>query len=376
MCIRVITGFLLLALAFASQAACPPRLGGAELQQAARLDQYFLRTYAISRLLACGFTEARTDLELALPLPGTDMSAFGTYDAAYIRSATQSGLSAFMLSLRPREFVVQFVREQRKQSASLRLSPADFAIAAKRLETDIPAIVALLRERLPADELEWVDTYLERVLIAHEVRTGQSAAALERLDSLDHDPRLKETAMPGEYAPNRQWVRDTRVALAETSPVGPPATDWVLNLTTTSGYQESCADPLTDQGCALLPAGLRADTLLRNGDQSGAIEVLLRNEWTRSQVYRVSCRQQLLPLLHERFTAEALRSGWLAAEAAIRVGGTDNGFQLYGVDLPLPRAALVHDTVAREFVERPLTREQATALMRGSDLYQALFETK
>jgi hypothetical protein len=367
---RLTTWFLLMTLAAHAHAVCPLRPGSAQLQEAARDDEDFLRKYAISRLLACGFADARSDLELALPLPGTDVSAFGHRDASDLLLKTNSALSGHVLLQRPREFVAEYAREQSKQSAALRLTPAGHAGAATRLEHAVPDLVALLRERLPADQLKRLDTHFERVLIAHEVRTGFLDQARARLEHLSGDPRLNDA--PRFYQVPRDWVAQTREALALPSPMAPPMSDWVIDLTG-NAYKESCLPWSFGDVCALQPAGLRADMLLGNGDRTGAITVLLRNEWARTMYDMVSCNRQLGQLLGERYSPDALRAGWAAAERSVRIAGADSGFVLYGVELPLPRAALVVDASTGEAVERPLTLEQALNLIRKSDLYHALF---
>lgn len=206
--------------------------------------------------------------------------------------------------------------------------------------------------------------------MAHEVRSGEIAAARSRFERLASLPAARSDE-DDDADDSAELISRMRAALAPMSPIEPEPTDWVLDRVGKT-YRRFCS--LEQLGSGIDPSGLRADVLRAQGDDAGALAVLLRNEWHGPAPSGITHAPRLLPLLKRSYPGNRLRQGWLDAEGSIRTDGERPGFLLYGVELPLPRAVRENDPDdPAQTIERPLRRDEAIAYLREWRFFTALF---
>jgi hypothetical protein len=357
---RLLVCWFLLAAA-SVQAACPPIPSTAQIADAqAHSDDSveWLQRYAFARTLKCGWDEALPAVKHALGAPQDG-------------HAKQFHQGAVLIALmHPQDVVESYVEESDELDSDpwlrpFSLRPDERDAAVRRLEQAIPDFVALLAGQAGGDST--FGTYAQIALVAHEVRSGEIAAARSRLERLASLP----AARSDEDDDSAELISRLRVALAPMSPVEPESRDWVLDRTGKTN-RRFCG--LEQLGSGIDPSGLRADVLRAQGDDAGALAVLLRNEWHGPAPSGITHAPRLLPLLKRSHPGNRLRQGWLDAEGSIRSDGERPGFLLYGVELPLPRAVRENDPddPART-IERPLRRNEAIAYLREWRFFTALF---
>lgn len=312
-----------------------------------------LQRYALARTLKCGWDAALPAVERAVQVSQASVDGFGD----------EAAVLAF---IHPGDMVLSYIEEMDELDDEdawlrpLRLGPDEHAAAMNRAEEAIPLFIEFLT-RNAVDNPKF-HGQAQIALIAHEARVGEVAAARGRLERLAGDSGDSELA---------ETLDELRRALDSTPPGVPTAADWVLDRTD-NRLRRLCGFAQLASG--IDPSGLRAGMFAAQGDHAAAIAVLLRNEWLGPSRSGVTHLPRLLPLLRQRYTAQALRQGWLDAEGSIRIEGEQPGFLLYGVELPLPRAVRENDPAdAARIVERPLRRDEAVAYLREWSLYAALF---
>ncbi len=359
---RLLVCWFLFAAASA-QAACPPMPSAAQIAKAqARSDDAieWLQRYAFARTLKCGWDDA---------LPAIERALEATQDSHAERFHEGAVLLALM---HPQDVVENYVEESDELADDrwLRpflLRPGERDAAVRHFDQAIPKFVALLAGRAGGDRT--FEAYAQIALVAHEVRSGEVAAARSRLERLASSPVVLSEDDEGEDS--AELISRMRTALAPMSQVGPEPSDWVLDKT---GGTNRRICGFAQLGSGIDPAGLRADVLRAQGDEARALAVLLRNEWRGPAPSGVTHALRLLPLLKRSHPGDGLRQGWLDAEGSIRTEGERPGFVLYGVELPLPRA--VRENAPGDpsgTIERPLRRDEAIAYLRDWSFFEVLF---
>lgn len=351
-------------VAASAQAACPPIPSAAQIAAAqARSDDAteWLQRYAFARTLKCGWDDALPAIERAL-------------EATQGSSAKRFHEGAVLIALMHPQDVVESYFEESDELADDRwlrpflLRSGERDAAARHFDQAIPKFVALLAGQAGGNRT--FETYAQIALVAHEVRSGEIAAARFRLAGLAPSPAALSDEDDGDDD-SAELISRLRAALAPISPVEPESTDWVLDRTGKTN-QRFCG--LEQLGSGIDPSGLRADVLRAQGDDAGALAVLLRNEWRGPAPSGVTHALRLLPLLKRSYPGNQLRQGWLDAEGSIRTEGEHPGFLLYGVELPLPRAVRENDPDdPAQTIERPLRRDEVIAYLRDWSFFEALF---
>lgn len=352
-----------LLVAASAQAACPPIPSTAQIADAqARSDDSaeWLQRYAFARTLKCGWDDALSAIERAL-------------EASQDGHAKRLHEGAVLLALmHPQDVVDSYMEsDELDEDPWLRpflLRPHERDAAVRRFDQAIPDFIALLAGQAGGDRT--FETYAQIALVAHEVRSGEITAARSRLERLASLPAARSDEVDDEDD-SAELISRLRAALAPMSPVAPETTDWVLDRTSKT-YRRFCG--LEQLGSGIDPSGLRADVLRAQGDEAGALAVLLRNEWRGPAPSGVTHAPRLLPLLKRSYPGNRLRRGWLDAEGSIRTDGERPGFLLYGVELPLPRAVRENDPGdPAQTIERPLHRDEAIAYLRDWRFFAELF---
>lgn len=344
----------------ALQATCPPLPTATEFARQAQADEDWLPRYAFARTLKCGWDEALPAIERAM------QARRGQGEDDEFREGAMA-----VAIMHPQDLVVAYAEESDEAEQDpwlrpLRLRPDEYDSAVRHVEQAIPRLFAVLADTAVGETN--LDSYLQVALIAHEVRSGEMAAARARLERVSAAYVGRPVADDDDIV---EVLQRTRAALAPVSPVESTATDWVLDRSGTT-RRGSCG--LEQLGSGIDPAGLRAQMLRAQGDTAGAIAVLLRNEWRGPDHSGVSHALRLLPLLRERYPGRLLQQGWLDAEGSIRTQGEHPGFLLYGVELPLPDAVRETDPAdPARTTERPLRHDEALAYLREWQFVRILF---
>ncbi len=360
---RLLVCWFLLAAA-SVRAACPPIPSTAQIADAqAHSDDSaeWLQRYAFARTLKCGWDDAVPVIERVLEAP-QDSQAKRFHEGAVL-----------VALMHPQDMVDSYIEESDELDDDpwLRpflLRPDERDAAVRRLDHAIPDFVALLASQAGGGRT--FEAYAQIALVAHEVRSGEIAAARSRLERLASLPAALSRDEDDDDD-SAELISRLRAALAPMSPIEPESTDWVLDRTGKTN-RRFCG--LEQLGSGIDPSGLRADVLRAQGDDPGALAVLLRNEWRGPATSGVSHAPRLLPLLKRSYPGNRLRQGWLDAEGSIRTGGERPGFLLYGVELPLPRAVRENDPdEPAQTIERPLRRDEAIAYLRDWRFFTALF---
>ena len=344
--------------------ACPPVPSGAAMKELKQSGSEDLSNYAFARLLKCGWQEAKPSFSLAL-------------DASRAEDDEAGASLIFLLMMNPRSLVAEFSQEGFEEQpllAPLAIGPDEAELAVQRFEDAVPAIAALMREKLTMEKD--TDSALEFALASAELRLGRLDDARQRLDRLqrsvsDADKDTDEgDDMQGELAQMRTAMDETAT---ETDSASDPA--WIVDHTT------SRAQRLLHCGGVGLPvmdrASIKSQAQLARKETDAAIGTLLQARWRDLVTGRSDATPDIMHLLKLRYSKPAMQQAWTDAEASIRIEPNFAGLNLFGQFLPLPSAVREDDKTSPSpgaYTERLLTQDEALALMRGTDLHKVIFD--
>ncbi|MEO8671788.1 MAG: hypothetical protein ABI411_10775 [Tahibacter sp.] len=360
--------FIVLVLGFcgAGLAACPrmpTRAEWAKIPHDERQDA--LLEYSNARLLKCGWEDAEP--------------AFRALFEEERRTAEPDGESESLfaiLTMSPRVHVRNTLESapdsEIAATRALALDASDAPTAEQRFETALPRLVELARhELLLSDEF---DLLLESALVIQEVRIGQLSVARDHLARIEQAQSRAPASGSGKVSPEmREWLTDLDQALDlnSTPSASQRAATWVLDRRGRSAFR--CG--MIAYANVFDQSTLRAGAQAANHDIDAAIATLLQVDW-RAQISGTGDRSdEILRLLHIRYSDAELAATLADAEASVQADRPAPTLQWFGQTLPLPTAINEDDPPGNRSGasrERPIDRNEMLNLLRKTPLYEAL----
>jgi hypothetical protein len=347
--------------------ACPPLPASTAIEELKESGSEDLSEYAFARLLKCGWQDAKPMFGAALDIARDEADAGGSS-------------MIVLLVMNPRGMVSAFAEdtyEHQPLLAPLAIGSSETEAAVHRFEDAVPGMVALVREKLRLDQD--AESMLELALASHEVRIGKVDDARRRLDRLQ--PTLSPSGSEADSSDDtRNVIAQMRVAMDDTtsSDADSPQTAWIVDRTTPTGQRKFHCGGV---GLSMLmdSANIKSQAQMARKETDAAIGTLLQARWRQLASGKSESIPDIMHLLNQRYSKSEMQQAWADAEASIRIEENFAGLTLFGQFLPLPTAVRKDDTTSSKpnaYKERPLTQDEALALVRGTDLREAIFAEK